>query len=177
MKAIIDLECTCDSPNFPRNEMEIIEIGAIVIDNDFNIIDQFDIFVKPTIHTQITAFCHELTSITQEDVDNGLELEQALTELQTFLSNNQVEKWYSWGFFDKNKILSEISNKELPSDKFSKFTEIKHENASNTFMFKRGLKNKKGVSKALAILKLDFIGRKHRAIDDVININQILKNM
>lgn len=33
MKAVLDLECTCDEPQFPRNEMEIIEIGAVIIDD------------------------------------------------------------------------------------------------------------------------------------------------
>ena len=98
MKAVLDLECTCDEPQFPRNEMEIIEIGAVIIDDNFNIIDKFDVFVKPTIHTQLSEFCTHLTSITQDQVDNGLDFEEALTALQDFFVKYNVETWYSWGF-------------------------------------------------------------------------------
>lgn len=40
-----------------------------------------------------------------------------------------------------------------------------------------GFKKKKGVSKALAICKLEFEGRKHLAIDDAINISRIIKHV
>ena len=46
MKAVLDLECTCDEPQFPRNEMEIIQIGAVIIDDNFNIIDKFGNYKK-----------------------------------------------------------------------------------------------------------------------------------
>lgn len=177
MKAILDLECTCDSPNFLRNEMEIIEIGAISIDDNFNITDSFDVFVKPVIHTTLTDFCKELTTIQQSDVDNGLALFNALELLQQFFVKNNVTEWYSWGYFDNNKILSEMTEKKIDHRHFSALLSIPHKNASDIFMKQRGFKQKKGVSKALKILNLSFIGQKHRAIDDVININQILKAM
>lgn len=177
MKAVLDLECTCDEPQFPRNEMEIIEIGAVIIDDNFNIIDKFDVFVKPTIHTQLSEFCTHLTSITQDQVDNGLNFEEALTALQDFFVKYNVETWYSWGFFDNNKIKHQIRDHNLNEEKFSKFRTIKYENFSDTFFKKMGFKKKKGVSKALAICKLEFEGRKHLAIDDAINISRIIKHV
>ena len=72
--AIIDFEATCcDKNSFPRNEMEIIEIGMVIVDYDtFEKVSEFQSFVKPVRHDKLTAFCKNLTSITQETVDSAL---------------------------------------------------------------------------------------------------------
>lgn len=177
MKAVLDLECTCDEPQFPRNEMEIIEIGAVILDDQFNIIDKFDVFVKPVVHSQLTDFCTKLTSIKQEQVDNGLSLEQALLALQDFFVKNNVDTWYSWGFFDKSKIHNEIKARKINPYQLAKFHNIKHINASALFVEKFNLKRKKGVSGALQMCNLKFEGTKHLALDDSINISKIIKHL
>ena len=46
---IVDLECTCtDSNEFPKNQMEIIEIGAASVEGDsLKMIEEYNEFVKP----------------------------------------------------------------------------------------------------------------------------------
>jgi len=65
---IFDLEATCWERPI-RHRQEIIEIGAIKINEAYQITEEFQIFVKPSRHPILSEFCKELTSIRQEDVD------------------------------------------------------------------------------------------------------------
>ena len=47
---------------------EIIQIGAVKLDYNFNIIDTFNTFVKPNIYKDIHPFIKKMTGITNEDV-------------------------------------------------------------------------------------------------------------
>jgi inhibitor of KinA sporulation pathway (predicted exonuclease) len=73
---IVDLEATCydkEDKTKPKNfDNEIIEIGAVKLDEKGNEIDRFSKFLKPKNHPVISKFCNELTTITQEDIDNAL---------------------------------------------------------------------------------------------------------
>ena len=70
---IVDLEATCcDQNTVPRDEMEIIEIGAVRINHESGEIEsEFASFVRPARHPTLTNFCKELTTIAQEDVDDA----------------------------------------------------------------------------------------------------------
>jgi inhibitor of KinA sporulation pathway (predicted exonuclease) len=67
---IVDLEATCsDKGAVPRHEMEIIEIGAVMQSSrTFEIESEFQTFVRPVRHPELTEFCTELTGITQDHV-------------------------------------------------------------------------------------------------------------
>jgi len=78
---VLDLEATCDI-NWNRNfsPLEIIEFSSIMISaKTYEVLAHFQAFVKPIAHPMLTSFCVQLTGITQEQVDNGLTLQQTLT--------------------------------------------------------------------------------------------------
>lgn len=173
--AVIDLECTCSNDeSFPRNDMEIIEIGCAIVNKDGDIQDERDIFVKPVLHEELTDYCKELTGITQEQVDGGISLNQALHDLNAFLDINNVDAWCSWGYFDKNQFKREADNKNIYKANASFFV-IPHINLSVKYFNQKGLKRKVGLRKALAQNNLEFIGRPHSGIDDVRNTARLFK--
>ncbi len=59
---------------------EIIEIGAIKLNEKFDIIDTFRVFIKPNIYKAINHNILDLTGITDEDLKYGLDFEKAMTE-------------------------------------------------------------------------------------------------
>ena len=77
----VDLEATCDDVGLnesPRStvvvpvQIETIEIGLVVIDLvSFEIVDEFQRFIKPQIHPTLSDFCKKLTSIQQANVDGA----------------------------------------------------------------------------------------------------------
>lgn len=65
---IFDLEATCWE-NDHKRQNEIIEIGAVKLNEGLKTVSDFQIFVKPALSPQLSDFCKRLTSISQADVD------------------------------------------------------------------------------------------------------------
>ncbi|KKM06925.1 hypothetical protein LCGC14_1739050 [marine sediment metagenome] len=80
MIIVVDLEATCweDNKEKQNSEMEIIEIGGVLLDPNFDILEKISVFVKPIINPILTDYCKNLTSIQQENVDTAQEFPQAL---------------------------------------------------------------------------------------------------
>ncbi|MEL6327929.1 MAG: 3'-5' exonuclease [Cyanobacteria bacterium J06626_23] len=60
---VVDLEATCaDDKSIPRKQMEIIEIGAVMLHaRSLQIESEFQSFIRPVVHPQLTPFCTALT--------------------------------------------------------------------------------------------------------------------
>lgn len=80
---IVDLETTGLSP--VKNE--IIEIGAIKVMGN-KIVDTMDILVKPSV--KIPRFITSLTGITNEMLEEGLEIKEALQEFTNFVKEDTI---------------------------------------------------------------------------------------
>ena len=89
---------------------EIIEIGAVKHKNGM-IIDRFQTFVNP--HKKLSAFTTNLTNITNEMVENGLELKDAISKFLEF-SKDCILVAHN-AIFDYSFIRSAISKTGLPT--------------------------------------------------------------
>ena len=172
---VSDIEATCwdvndfDTPEehriFQNKNREIIEFGAVKVDLlSRSIVDQFTYFIKPQ-KSKISSFCTGLTSITQEDVDNGITLQQLSKKLRKEHGSLNMT-FCAWGAFDGN-FLSEQCVKQNAIFPFpDNYINISDEYAK-LFKLKRGI----GLSKALRnpLMDIEFKGTKHRAIDDAYN--------
>ncbi|MEM6498667.1 MAG: 3'-5' exonuclease, partial [Pseudomonadota bacterium] len=60
---VVDLEATCSSDNaIPPAKMETIEIGAVVVDaKQFQVITEYQSFIRPVRNPVLTDFCTGLT--------------------------------------------------------------------------------------------------------------------
>ena len=66
---------------------EIIEFPVVIVDiKERKIVDIFHRYIKPTVMATLTEFCTKLTGITQETVNKGITLEEALKELTEFIA-------------------------------------------------------------------------------------------
>ena len=93
---IVDLETTGLNPQ----NSEIIEIGAIKVKNN-KVVDKMDVFVRPS--KPLSYFTTKLTGITNEMVDEGLSLKEALNckaiTVQDILEQAKQDEKY--GFCEK----------------------------------------------------------------------------
>jgi inhibitor of KinA sporulation pathway (predicted exonuclease) len=83
--AVVDFECTCDEPvnTEPR---EIIEFPCVLLNTrTLEVGAEFQVYLRPTQHPRLSAFCTRLTGITQEQVDAGVPLAAALEAHTAFL--------------------------------------------------------------------------------------------
>lgn len=164
---VVDLEATCDQPeSFPRDESEIIEIGAVLVDSTtLEPRGEYQTFVRPVLHPTLTPFCTELTSITQEQLAHAPLLRAALAALGRWLPGPVTLA--SWGAYDRNQFRRETERKriKLPWD-------AQHLNIKEAFGKRVG--GAMGVGQALRRLGLRFEGTPHRGIDDARNIVRLL---
>ena len=178
----VDLEATCcDDNSFPRSEMEIIEIGLSVVNttvDEYPELDNFSLFVRPVIHTTLTKFCKDLTTIKQDDVDSADTWPTIAAAVQTRLQaiaqqhNSIPMVWVSWGDFDRNLIARECDRtgavNPMPSTHFN----LKAVDAAW-----RNTTKQRGLNGAISSLGVEFPGTLHRAGDDAKAVAVVLKKI
>ena len=93
--AILDFEAQCDKDK-KLDVQEIIEFPVVIVDVENRKIldDKFHYYIKPEVHPQLYPFCTELTGITQDKVDNGISLKDALDKLDVFLREKVLLTFY-----------------------------------------------------------------------------------
>lgn len=177
---VLDLEATCESrdepnPKMPRHEMEIIEIGAVAL-VDGEIVEEFQIFVKPVIHPVLTDFCTQLTTIKQSDVDDAPEFTEAMAAFGEWVLSVKdkygIKLWGSWGDYDLKQFYR--NRKLLDIRELSEIERVYHVNISEAYRIHRGNKKKSGMGKAIRESRLEIHGTHHRALDDALSIVKII---
>jgi inhibitor of KinA sporulation pathway (predicted exonuclease) len=169
---VIDLEATCDENHaIPREQTEIIEIGAVLCDaQTLAPVDEFQTFVKPMRHPKLTPFCTRLTTIEQSDVDSAATFSVAIQKLAQWLRPHAGEFLFcSWGDYDKNQLQRQErqGGVRLPLGK-------DHLNLKEAFRRRSGDDKKLGTNTALSRVGLEPSGTHHRGIDDARNIAKLL---
>ena len=165
---IVDLEATCWENIRNPDRMEIIEIGAVLLESAHGpVVDTFSQFVRPVVEQQLSDFCTRLTSIVQQDVDNA---DTFLTVFHEFLAWIGTAPFIlcSWGGYDLNQFRTDCRrhNIALPAS-FGRHVNLKKE-------FARMFNVKScGMAKALQHVGIALEGIHHRGIDDARNIAKL----
>lgn len=164
---VLDLEATCDDKT--QIQSEIIEIGAVKLDENLKLVGEFQIFIKPILNPILTDFCKDLTKIEQNDVDNGSSFKEALEKFLDFCGNDYYLT--SWGFYDKNQFIKDCQLHQLETTWTDQHISLKHQH-QKFLKLRKGV----GVQKALSGINETFEGTHHRGIDDARNITKIFKH-
>lgn len=169
---IVDFEATCsDNGAVPRHEMEIIEIGAVIQKADtFEIASEFQTFVRPVRHPELTPFCVRLTSITQRDVAGAPSFGDAIAAMKRWMQAFDDVLFCSWGGYDRKQLLQDCDYHRVPYPFASGHLNLKTEVAKTL-----GWRKPLGIAAAVRQLGMDFEGVHHRGIDDARNIARIVR--
>ena len=170
---VVDVEATCWPNNRipPGAQSEIIEVGVCLLDlSSLQISKSQSILVRP-VRSKVSAFCTDLTTLTQSQVDDGRTFDEACRILRDQYGS-QSRAWGSWGNYDLKLFESQCRSFGVPYP----FTQT-HLNIKQMFgkRFNRG--KLVGMSAALDILKLPLEGTHHRGGDDAYNIARIMAYM
>ena len=164
---VVDLEATCDDAGaVPRDESEIIEIGAVLVDGEtLCAVDEYQTFVRPVLHPKLTAFCTELTTIRQADVDDAPRFPEVSPQLREFGAG---AAFCSWGNYDRHQLAADARRHAIPMP-----LPGPHLNLKELFAKTMGGK-RQGMRGALARVGITATGTHHRGIDDARNIARLL---
>ncbi len=172
---VVDLEATCWADGRgPREDMETIEFGAVLVRmSDLQPIDGRSWFVKPKLHPVLSEFCTQLTSITQDQVDNAQPFERVCELIAEWLELHRERLgWGSWGNYDMHQLRRDALRIGIDSPLAS----YPHVNLKDAFTRRHHISRTKrpGMRKALEMCGLSIEGAHHRGIDDARNISRML---
>lgn len=166
---VIDVEATCWNTKPPDGEeSEIIEIGVCVLDVfTGERTRKKSILVRPW-RSRVSAFCTELTTLTQAMVDEGIVFSEACELLRKEYKTHE-RAWASWGDYDRKMFAAQCQREGIAMP----FGPT-HINAKHLYSILRGQRRELGMAAALEQMKLPLEGTHHRGGDDAWNIALLL---
>jgi len=87
-----------------NQKKEIVQISAVKLSDNLNVIGEFNVLCKPTINPILSDYFVELTHISNEQiVDMGISFSEWYKEFESFVENNicYSHKWWS-DYFDES---------------------------------------------------------------------------
>ena len=174
---VLDLEM-CKVPPGEIREVydaprEIIQIGAVMLDEKYNIIDHFDMLVKPE-YGVIDREIYNLTGISQEDVENAPNSEDALKMFEDWIPDDST--LVTWSENDIIQIDDEIYFKDLSLDKLYHYIE-EYIDCQELFSHKMHTAKKYQLSEALIIADIEYDENIHNAHTDAYNTSLLFKKI
>ncbi|WP_412846829.1 exonuclease domain-containing protein [Brevibacillus sp. 179-C9.3 HS] len=114
----------------------------------------------------LSDFCKQLTSISQEEVDQAPTFGKAIRNFKNW--NGSDYRLVSWGFYDKKQLKMDCELHKESSTWIRNHMSLKHKHGKMI-----GVERGVGMGKALQMLQIPLEGTHHRGIDDARNIAKI----
>ncbi|ABR48667.1 Exonuclease, RNase T and DNA polymerase III [Alkaliphilus metalliredigens QYMF] len=157
----------------PLCPQEIIEIGAVKTNDEFEIEETFQMFVRPVLYTKLHPKVKKKTQITNEDLLGGKSLNSSITALQHWINEDEFIMC-SWGKDDINELKRNCSFFEIQTNWIDKYCDIQ-KMCMNYLDLPKG--KQIGLKKAVETFNIEIDSRFHKALNDSIYTAKILKKL
>lgn len=155
---------------------EIIEIGAVMLDNGHQEISRFKTYVKPQYSEEIRDVITKLTGITTKMVKDAPVFEEAVKQFFGWCFSYDGEcQVQAWSDSDLHQILAEIALKHYVINKEEQELIDNWMDFQNEYIVKLGLGRVVSLEKALNYAGIEFRGKQHDALDDAKNTADLFK--
>ncbi|CAO3648743.1 unnamed protein product [Mucor hiemalis] len=177
-----DVEATCEEGGGFTFPNEIIEFPVVLVDGKtFNIVDEYQSYVKPTVNSKLSDFCINLTGISQSTVDKSPSFTEMLIDFQEFLAKYDLFQSASASFVTDGPFdIRDFITKQCKHSKLKPrpaYFDIPWVNIRKLFKDFYHQKDNKNIGLMLAHLNMEFQGREHSGLDDARNLAAIGKRM
>ncbi|KPA79106.1 putative phosphotransferase [Leptomonas pyrrhocoris] len=188
---VLDFEATCEE-NRRLADPEVIEFPFVLVDaRTARPVAEFQRYVKPVRHPTLSAFCTELTGITQDTVDGRPTFPAVYREALDFIARaglGDAPPWRSYcvvtcGDWDLKVMLPAqmaVSGQQGVPASFQRWCNLKKLMGQLNLAPSSGGGGRKnggapsGMPEMLRLLGLPLQGRHHSGIDDCRNIASVL---
>ena len=150
---------------------EIIQVGAIMLDENFKVIGKFSNYVKP-MYSHITETIEKLTGIKEENIENADSLITVMDKLLYWIGDNDITT-FCWSACDYNQICMEILLKSEQRNDILEFLKT-FVDLQKTFSELLSAKKRISLESAIILIRERFIGQQHTAYSDAYNTACIL---
>lgn len=144
---------------------EIIQIGAVLLDDAFNVTSSFDEYVNPE-YGYVDAFISRLTGINQYMVSKADRLEAVLDRFLNWIPEDSV--MVSWSMSDRMQLQKETVAKKIWRERLSMLFDGWIDSQA-IFTEKANVSRKYNLQEALNISGVAMDGNEHNGLDDARN--------
>ena len=176
---IVDLEM-CNVPQGARKGMfqaasELIQIGAVLVDENYHIMDSFMTYVAPQFGA-IDSFIERLTGITRKHTEHAPSTKDALESFVNWLPDDAC--LVAWSDNDRNQIQREIRGKEINIPRLDMYMGEEYWIDCQALFADRLDSNKRfRLSEALIIADIDYDEGAHDALIDARNTARLFEKV
>lgn len=159
-----------------RYKMEIIQIGAVLLDENFMRIGTLSEYVNPSFGV-IDSFIGNLTGIRNANLKGAPKLEKALLHLINWIGDREYQV-FAWSDSDRCQLLHELSAKKLWNEKIDAFME-KGRWIDYQDVFRKRFQLARAYSLEEALLRADVNaeGHFHDGLDDAVNTGKLIRKL
>ncbi len=174
---IVDLEMNQIASKFIEEKkisrMEIIEIGAVIMDENFLVLGEFKTLVKPQFNDEIFKRYETLTGISTGMVSGAPTFATAWEMFVSWCESYGPDyEVYAWSENDYNQLVAEMTLKNYTCEE--KMGPLKNWfNFQKEYVEKLGLERIISLEKALDYAGISFEGRMHDALWDAKNTAEL----
>ena len=162
------------SPIDPKCPFEIIQIGAIKLNEDLETIGTLDVLVKPQIYTRLNPFVKELTGLTVEELEKGISFSEMYKEFIEFITSNRSVLCV-WGLADIKELLRNLEYHELDVSLVpTEYINIQSY-ASRALNCQKGINT--GLGNAANLLGIPIESKFHDAFNDAYYTSEVFKKI
>ena len=157
----------------PRCPFEIIQIGAVKLDDNLELISTLDRLVKPEIYTNVHHFISEMTGITIDMLEDAKSFKDIYKEFVDFIGVDSV--LCPWGAGDIRELIRNINFHGLDISLIPNLYIDVQKHASNHLNTPKG--NCIGLENAAKALDIPIKNEFHDAFNDAFYTAEIFKKI
>ena len=149
---------------------EIIQIGAVKLDEQFNLMDTFKIMVTPKYYRFMHKKVSRLTSISNEDLKYGFPFKQAVGFFKAWCPKDSV--FLTWGGDDGKMLRTNLKLHKLPTDWIPKIFDVQQIFGRQLAMEPRQY----SLTQAMEVVQEPAYSA-HDALHDAMNTTRVLRHL
>ena len=157
----------------PKCRFEIIQIGALKLDENLQTIGRFNKLVKPKVYNCLHHFIAEMTDITAEKLEDANPFNKVYREFVEFIGEDSI--LCTWGVADMRELVRNINFHKLDLSLLSHDYIDLQRLASEYFKTRNG--NSIGLKNAVEALDLPLDSQFHDAFNDAYYTTEVFKKI
>ena len=174
----IDLEMSEFTPSqracVPGANGEVIQFGAVMLDDNFNLLSEFSSYVKP-VYSSVTTIINQITGITNQNLENADDFITVFDKFSFWRGEGDITT-FCWSNADFNQLWCELEAKgKHRYDLFATLQDFV--DLQDIFGKLISSKTSVGLESAMRLLQMEYKGQVHTALSDSYNTARILHKL
>lgn len=153
-----------------KSHSEIIQIGAVIFDQEYNKIQTYESLVKSS--GRVRKIVSEITGITDRELRSADNFKGAISKFFSWADRYSVSSVVSWGNSDKSVLVRQcrINNIAVPSYILNSWIDVQRRISNELTTLKKQLQ----LNEAATIVNIRIPGKSHNALYDARCLSEII---